>query len=168
MSMLRKLSLRNYWSFRPIIHTPYAASVGMSRDKFLELMAMFHLNNNDAKVAEGQPPCDLWSTIQNSTRYWHTHYKFQDVYTLSTRQCAHFLCVYIKGNHHKYGMIRFVLHVAKSGYIYNLEINTGTQPTKLEHNMAFSIVHRVCDKTIGRANVCTWTHGSPVQRSLTI
>jgi len=30
MSVLRKSSVRDYWSSRPIIHTPYAGSVGMS------------------------------------------------------------------------------------------------------------------------------------------
>jgi hypothetical protein len=63
MNMLRNLSFRNYWSMHPIIHTPYT-SVGMSREKFLALLAMFHLNNNDAKVARRQPRYDLRSTIQ--------------------------------------------------------------------------------------------------------
>ena len=53
MSVLRKSSVRDYWSLRPIIHTPYAASVGMSRDRFLALLTMLHLNNNDAKAARG-------------------------------------------------------------------------------------------------------------------
>jgi hypothetical protein len=44
--------------------------------------------------------------------------------------------------HHKYGMIRFELCGAKSGYVCNLEIN-------LEHNMAFSVVNRLCDKIKG-------------------
>jgi hypothetical protein len=50
MSVLRKSSVRDYWSLRPIIHTPYAASVGISRDRFLALLTMLHLNNNDGKA----------------------------------------------------------------------------------------------------------------------
>jgi len=57
MSMLYKSSLWDYWSLRPIIHTPYAASVGMSRDRFLTILTMFHLNN-DEKAARGQPGYD--------------------------------------------------------------------------------------------------------------
>jgi hypothetical protein len=108
MSMLRNLSFRNYWSMHPI-HTPYDTSVGMSREKFLALLAMFHLNNNDAKVARGQPRYDLRSTIQNSSRYWHTHYKFQDVYTpekqlpIDEEMCPFLSCLYQR-KHHKYGM----------------------------------------------------------------
>jgi hypothetical protein len=58
MGVLHKSSLRDYWSFRPIIHTPYAASVGMSRDRFLAILTMFHLNDNVAKAARGQPGYD--------------------------------------------------------------------------------------------------------------
>jgi len=54
MSMLQKSFLQDYWSLRPIIQTPYAASVGMCQHRFLTLLTMFHLNNNDAKAARGQ------------------------------------------------------------------------------------------------------------------
>jgi hypothetical protein len=33
--------LRDYWSLRPIIHTPCAVSVRMSRGRFLALLTMF-------------------------------------------------------------------------------------------------------------------------------
>jgi hypothetical protein len=49
-SMLHKSSLWNYWSLRPIIYTPYTASVGMSWDRFIVLLTMFHLNNSDAEA----------------------------------------------------------------------------------------------------------------------
>jgi len=79
MSMLHKSSLRDYWSSRLIIHTSYAASIGMSRDRFLAILTMFHLNNNDEKAARGQPGYDplfkIWPVIDTLTN------KFQDVYT---------------------------------------------------------------------------------------
>jgi hypothetical protein len=37
----RRVILRDYWSLRPIIHTPYAVSVRMSRDRFLASLTMF-------------------------------------------------------------------------------------------------------------------------------
>jgi len=79
MSVLRKSSLRDYWSLQPIIHTPYAASVGMSQDRFLALLTMFHLNNNDAKAARGQPGYDPLFKIQPVIDTLIT--KFQDIYT---------------------------------------------------------------------------------------
>jgi hypothetical protein len=63
--MLRKSSLQDYWSLCPIIHTPCAASFGMSWDRLLTLLTVFHLNNNDAKVARGQPGYDPLFKIQS-------------------------------------------------------------------------------------------------------
>ena len=61
--MLCKSSLQDYCSFHPIIQTPYADSVGMSQDRFLKLLTVFHLNNTDAKAARCQPDCDPLFTI---------------------------------------------------------------------------------------------------------
>jgi len=79
MSVLRKSFLRDYWRFRLIIQTPYAASVGMSRDRFLGLLTIFHLNNDDVKAARGQPCYDLPFKIRLVTEKLIA--TFQDVYT---------------------------------------------------------------------------------------
>jgi len=39
----------------------------------------------------------------------------------------------------------FELCKAKGNYVYNLEIYIGAYPTNSEHNMAFSVVDRLCD-----------------------
>jgi len=160
MSVLRKSSLRDYWSLRPIIHTPYAASVGMSRDRFLALLTMFHLNNKDAKAARGQPGCDPLFKIRPVFDTLIT--KFQDVYTpeeqltIDEAICPFrgriFFRVYIKGKPHKYGIKMFELCEAKSGYVYNLDIYTGGLPTNSEHNTAFSVVNRLYDKIKGKGH----------------
>ena len=38
--MLCKSSLQDYWSLHPVIQIPYAASIGMSWDRFLKLLTM--------------------------------------------------------------------------------------------------------------------------------
>ena len=121
MSVLCKSSLRDYWSWQPIIHTPYAASVGMSWDRFLALLTMFHLNNNDAKAARGQPGYDPLFKIRPVIDTLIT--KFQDIYTLEEQltidkaicpfQGRIFFHVYIKGKPHKYGIKMFELCEAK-------------------------------------------------------
>ena len=79
MSVLRKSSVRDYWSLRQIIQTPYAASVGMSRDRFLAVLTMLHLNNNDAKAARGEPDYDPLFKIRQVIDTLIT--LFQDVYS---------------------------------------------------------------------------------------
>ena len=82
--------------------------------------------------------------------------KFQDVYTPEEQMTINkaicpfrgciFYCVYIKRKPHKYWIKIFELCEAKSCYIYNLEVYTGAHPTNSEHNTAFSVVDRLCDK----------------------
>jgi hypothetical protein len=84
--------MQDYWSLRLIIYTPYAASAGMSSDKFLALLTMFQLSNSDAKAAGGQPDYDLQFKIQSvidaSQNFrTSTHQKNR---WLSTRQYTHF------------------------------------------------------------------------------
>jgi hypothetical protein len=38
---------------------------------------------------------------------------------------------------------------AKSSYVYNLEVCTVAHPTNSEHNTAFRVVDRLCDKREG-------------------
>jgi hypothetical protein len=154
VSILHKSSLWDYWSLRLIIWTPRVASVGMSRDRFFSVLTMLHLNNSDVKAPRGQPDYDTLFKIQPTTDVLIT--QFQDVYTLDIqltideaicpfRGCI-FFRVYVKGKSHKYEIKIFELREARSGYICNLEIYTGAHPTNSEHNMAFSVVDRLCDK----------------------
>ena len=49
----------------------------------------------------------------------------------------------------------FELCEAKSGYVYNLNVYTGAYATNTEHNTAFSVVDRLCDKMKGKGHcVC--------------
>jgi hypothetical protein len=80
MSILRKSFMWDYWSLRPIIQTPYAASVGIFWDRFLLLLTMFRLKNNNAKAATGKPDCDPLFKIRPVIDTLIT--KVQDVYTL--------------------------------------------------------------------------------------
>ena len=136
--MLCKSSLWDHWSLHPIIHTPYAASVGMSRDRFVALLTMFHLNNNDPKAARGQPGYDPLFKIRPITDTLITN--FQDVYTpekqltIDEEICPFrgqiFFHVYIKEKPQKYGIKMSELCGVKSGYVYNLDAYTGAHPTQ--------------------------------------
>jgi hypothetical protein len=134
MNLLRESSLRDYWSTH---QNPYASSVGMSRNRFQALLTVFHLNNNDAVPAKGQPGYDpqfkIWPVIDTSLQ-------FQDVYTAEEQMTIdEAMCpfqrhisfrVYIKGKPHKYGIKIFELCVAKSGYVYNLKVLGHILPTQ--------------------------------------
>jgi len=121
---------------------------------------MFHLNNNDAKAARGQPGYNSLFKIRPVTDTLIT--KFQDVYTpeeqltIDEAICPFrgriFFHVYIKGKPHKYGIKLFELCEAKSGYVYNMDVYTGAHPTNSEHNTVFSVVDRLCNKIKGKGH----------------
>ena len=123
MSRLRNSSLQ-YWSLQLIIDTPYTA-VGMSRDRFLALLTMFQLNNNDAKAPRGQLGYDPLFKIPPVIDTLIT--KFQGIcapeeqLALNEAMCPFrghiFFHVYIKGKPHKYGIKMFELCEPKSGYV---------------------------------------------------
>jgi hypothetical protein len=114
---------------------------------------MFHLNNNDAKAARGEPGCGPLFKIRPVIDTLVT--KFQDIYTpeeqatIDEAICPFGGCVcfhvYIKGKPHKYGII-FELCEARSVYVYDLEVYTGAHPINSEHNTALSVVDRLYDK----------------------
>lgn len=90
--MLCKSSLQVYRCFCLISQTPYAASAGISYDRFFTVLIVLHLNNTVAKAAREQPHCDH---IHYLASYRHklcnfrmsTHWKKN---WLLTRQYAHF------------------------------------------------------------------------------
>jgi hypothetical protein len=115
ISMLRMSSVQDYWSSRPIIHTPHAASVGKSRDRFLALLTMLYLNNNNAKAARGQPDYDplfkIWPIIDTLvTKFQHIYTPVEQL-TIDEALCPFrghiFFHVYIKGKPYKYGIKMF-------------------------------------------------------------
>jgi hypothetical protein len=131
---------------------------------------MFHLNNNNANAARGQPGYDPLFKIQPVTDTLVT--KFQDVYTPEEQLTIEAICpfrgriffrVYIKGKPHKYGIKMFEVCEAKSCYMYNLDVYTGAHPTNPEHHTTFSVVDRLCDKIKRERPLCV--HGQMVFQS---
>ena len=84
MSMLCKSSLQDYESLSLIIQTSHATMVVMSRDRFLLVRTMLHLNTNDIKAARGQTDYDLLFKIRPIIDALIT--QFQDVSTPDKQQ----------------------------------------------------------------------------------
>jgi hypothetical protein len=61
---LRKAYIRDYWRTEPIILTNYAKSIGMSRDRFVAILTMLHLNNSETRVPRDQSGYDPLYKVQ--------------------------------------------------------------------------------------------------------
>lgn len=152
MCLVRKPELRDYWSTTPILQTNYASALGMSRDRFLAILTMLHLNDNESRIPRGQPGYDATHKIKPLLE--NLRQQFQMVYapceevTIDEAICAFrgriFFRVYMKGKPHKYGMKIYELCEAQSGFVFNLEIYTGAHETDATYNSPFNVVDRLC------------------------
>jgi hypothetical protein len=79
MCLVKKPSLRDYWTMQPILRTHYTTKVGMSRDRFLAILTMLHVNNNETRIPRGQPGYDPMHEVQPILNALTT--RFRDVYT---------------------------------------------------------------------------------------
>ena len=129
MSVLCKSSLQDYRSLHLIIHTLYAASIGLSRGRFLVLLTVFHLSNNEANAGRVQPGCDLLFKIRPVIDTLITKFRMsthRNNSWLLTRQYARFEIVYSFVFISKENPINMELCEAKSGFVYNLEVYRGS------------------------------------------
>ncbi|KAJ4444060.1 hypothetical protein ANN_05849 [Periplaneta americana] len=153
MCLVKKPSLRDYWNSEPILRTTYTKTLGMSRDRFLAIFTMLHLNDNERRVARDQPGYDPLYKIKPFLNILTT--RFRDVYTpdenltIDEAICPFrgriFFRVYIKGKPHKYGIKIYELCEAISGYVHSLQVYAGAHETEEDYNTAFSVVNRLCE-----------------------
>lgn len=153
MSLVKKPQLRDYWSTLPILQSSYTTSLGMSRDRFLSILAMLHLNDNNTRIAKGQPGYDpthkVKPVLQTLTEKFQNSYSPYEDLTIDEAICAFrgriFFRVYMKGKPHKYGMKIFELCEANSGYVCNMEVYTGAHEDDEAYNSSFNVVDRLCE-----------------------
>ena len=57
MGLVKKSDLKHYWSVDTVLETPFVRSV-MPRDKFMNILSFFHLNDNNTYAKKGQDGYD--------------------------------------------------------------------------------------------------------------
>lgn len=58
MSLVKKPTIKDYFSTDSALHASFPRQVGMSRDRFLSILRYLHLNNNETYIARDQPNHD--------------------------------------------------------------------------------------------------------------
>jgi hypothetical protein len=79
MCLVKKPSLCNYWTTQPILRTNYTTKVGMSQDRFLAILTMLHVNNNETHIPRGQSGYNPMHKVHPILNALTT--RFQNVYT---------------------------------------------------------------------------------------
>jgi hypothetical protein len=79
MCLVKKPSLRDNWTTQPILRTNYTTKVGMSGDRFLAILTMLHVHNNETRIPRVQPDYDPVHKVQPILNALTT--RFCNVYT---------------------------------------------------------------------------------------
>lgn len=78
MGMVQHQDIQDYWSKDEMLSTPFFGKT-MTKNRFLLILSLFHLNNNDNNVARGQDGHDPIFKVRRV--YDHLRMKFEEVYS---------------------------------------------------------------------------------------
>jgi hypothetical protein len=148
MSVLRKSSLWDCWSLRPVFHIHMQFLFDC-----LGIGSLHYWYSNQITTMQRQLVHSQAMTHNSKFGQWLTHHKISGC--LHTRRTIDYRrgnitisCLYQR-KVHRYWIKMYELCDTKNGYIYNLEVCTVAHPTNPEHNKVFSVVGRLCDKREG-------------------
>ena len=125
----KKPTLHDYWTRHPALHSSYASKV-MPRERFLSILAFFHIADNNTFIPYDQPDHDPIHKIRPFID--HLNVKFKEVYNPEREVCIDEAMVpfkgrsrfkvYMKDKPTKWGFKLYELCESKSGYVFNLEM----------------------------------------------
>lgn len=146
MGMVQHQDIQDYWSKDEMLSTPFFGKT-MTKNRFLLILSLFHLNNNDNNVARGQDGHDPIFKVRRV--YDHLRMKFEEVYSpgeniaidegmIACRGNLSFR-VYMPDKPDKFGVKLFMLCDSSNGYCSRLEIYHGlnSNPLKKEKSMTW-------------------------------
>lgn len=76
MGLVQHQDIQDYWSKDEMLRTPFFGNT-MIKNKFLLIMSLFHLNNNDNQVPHGQDGYDPIFKVRRV--YDHFRQKFEEL-----------------------------------------------------------------------------------------
>lgn len=161
MGIVRKSNLKDYWTSDPVLCTSFPGSI-MSRDKFMNILAMLHLSNNENYVKRGEQDYDptkklgdfLPDLITNFSSEWNLHREISiDEGTIPFKGRAHFK-VYNPMKPDKYGIKLFELCDSVTGYCQTFEIYKGQSNQKpSEYGKIYDLVMRLMSPYLNRGHI---------------
>ncbi|XP_046903421.1 piggyBac transposable element-derived protein 4-like [Hypomesus transpacificus] len=135
MGVVKKSSLREYWSTDPMLATPFFASL-FSQDRFLLLLRCLHFQDNE--MADASDPLNKIRNIFHgiTSAFGRVFVPFKDLCIdkslmlwkgrLRFRQ-------FIPAKRHRFGVKFFVLCDVRTGYVQDMLIYTGST-TDIQHH----------------------------------
>ena len=129
IGLITKLTLHDYWTRHPGLHSSYCSKV-MDRERYLSILAFFHIADNGTFLPADNPDHDPIHKIRPFIK--HLNIKFKEVYEPRQDICIDEAMVPFKGlskfkvfmkdKPTKWGFKLYELCESGTGYVYNLEM----------------------------------------------
>ena len=151
MGLSKKPSYESYWSSDPLLECNGFKAI-MSRDRFLQILMFFHINDNAFDFPREDSRHDRLFKIRPLMDHliagWQRHFYPGREVSVDESMIAFkgktTLKQYMPKKANKWGIKSWSLADSKSGYIWNWDIYTGKPPGGREHGLAHSVVTSLC------------------------
>lgn len=134
MGMVHKPNLASYWSLDELLSTPAFGNI-MPRDRFLNILTCFHLNNNEYAIPRGVDGYDPIYKVRPIYDVLST--RFRAVYVPTENICIDesmvpwkgrlFFRQYIPSKPERFGIKLYTLCESESGYVCDFDIYSGAE-----------------------------------------
>ena len=147
MGMLRLPQVKDYWSTNQILATPWFPGV-MARDRFATILRYLHLADSTTQQKKGETGYDPLFKVQFLINhlsavypqyYYPSRYLSIDEMMVGTRCRISFL-QYLPKKPTKFGIKVWVNAEAKTGYVLNFQVYTGSDPKTKEKGLSHRVV----------------------------
>ncbi|XP_062570286.1 piggyBac transposable element-derived protein 4-like [Saccostrea cucullata] len=159
MGLVQHQDLQDYWSTDEMLRTPFFGNT-MTKNRFLMIMSLFHLNNNDNHVPRGQDGHDPIFKVRRA--YDHFRLKFEDLYSpgeniaidegMIAWRGNYSFRVYMPDKPDKFGVKLFMLCDSSNGYCSRFEMYHGTQENVSNKGKIYDLVMRLMNPYLGKGH----------------
>lgn len=153
MSVSERSDMKDHWGTSPVVSCNFCPNV-MSRDRFLSLLANFHLSDNLLMKKKGEPGYDplhkVRPLLEMLREKCKSSYQVAEDITIDEGMCAYrgrlYFKQYMPQKPSRYGIKLYILSESKTGYVWNFDIFCG------QANAITEVVMNLLDSLAGKGH----------------
>ncbi|XP_068232203.1 piggyBac transposable element-derived protein 4-like [Palaemon carinicauda] len=157
MGLIKVQDIKDFWSTFRSTRIPFYGET-MPRDEYLLISRFLHLNDNTLNKPRGDPQYDPWFRVRplldSSNKLFKDHYNLQQTISLDEsmigmrNRCA-FIQYMPNKRHCRYGIKKFELCEASTGYVYHIDVYSGRDfyATGSQQGFTHTVVMNIMEKS---------------------
>ncbi|XP_067661397.1 piggyBac transposable element-derived protein 4-like [Haliotis asinina] len=159
MGLSKKPSYESYWSSDPLLECKGFKAI-MARDRFIQILMFFHLNDNAKDFPKEDPRHDKLFKIRPLMKIlvpeWQRHFHPGREVSVDESMIPFKgrtgLLQYMPNKPHKWGIKSWGLADSRTGYMWNWQIYTGRQEGGRPHGLTYEVVTSLCQPLYGKGH----------------